>query len=309
MTRTEAAIDLADPNSPQAQLDALVGTSRTVLDVAEVEDPDLLSAKTRGETYDAIVFNDVLGRLADPVATLRHAVDLLAPDGRLVLSVPNAAHASVRLAQLEGRWVPATTASRVFVLDSLCALLDEAGLAIQQLRATVVDPLSTEVEGTPGPLPSPVVEWLRDQPGALDHHYVVLARPLGAGEAPGTRPQVQRVVLPHQARLVDAHTDAVLASRDRDHRLLTQRDHIIGLEANLAAAEFRAADALVRAKNAEAKFRKLRKQHQALRADAATVAPQERPRRVRQLTDRLRPQQSEPGAAQDGFDGEDVVDE
>lgn len=54
--------------------------------------------------YDAILFADVLEHLVDPWQVLRAMRGCLAPDGRVLLSVPNIAHWSARLNLLRGRF-------------------------------------------------------------------------------------------------------------------------------------------------------------------------------------------------------------
>lgn len=54
--------------------------------------------------YDLVVFADSLEHIVDPWHALNVAAGLLAPDGHLLVSVPNVSHYSVILQQLRGRW-------------------------------------------------------------------------------------------------------------------------------------------------------------------------------------------------------------
>lgn len=54
--------------------------------------------------YDVLIFADVLEHLTYPDEVLRAVSGLLKPRGRIVFSVPNMAHISVRLAILSGDW-------------------------------------------------------------------------------------------------------------------------------------------------------------------------------------------------------------
>jgi 2-polyprenyl-3-methyl-5-hydroxy-6-metoxy-1,4-benzoquinol methylase len=54
--------------------------------------------------FDLITFGDVLEHLVDPSATLREAKTLLNPGGRILISLPNIAHWSIRAKLLLGRW-------------------------------------------------------------------------------------------------------------------------------------------------------------------------------------------------------------
>jgi len=53
--------------------------------------------------YDVVLAGDVFEHLIRPLDVLRAAVELLEPDGAVVLSVPNVAHADLRLSLLQGR--------------------------------------------------------------------------------------------------------------------------------------------------------------------------------------------------------------
>jgi SAM-dependent methyltransferase len=54
--------------------------------------------------YDAIVASELIEHVADPDAVLRKLAALLAPGGRIVLSVPNAGHYSIVEDLIAGRW-------------------------------------------------------------------------------------------------------------------------------------------------------------------------------------------------------------
>jgi len=86
--------------------------------VADLDHSDLTDVLA-GETFDVIVFGDVLEHLRDPLPPLRQARSLLAPGGYIVISIPNVAHGDVRMSLLLGRftyrnpvcWTPLTCAS------------------------------------------------------------------------------------------------------------------------------------------------------------------------------------------------------
>jgi len=58
----------------------------------------------RGAAFDGVVFKDVLEHVADPAALLRDARSLLRPGGRVIASIPNVAHWTVRLRLLFGHF-------------------------------------------------------------------------------------------------------------------------------------------------------------------------------------------------------------
>ena len=243
--------------------------ARTHLD--EVVEADLnviaLADLFPGRDFDVIVFGDVLEHLLDPDAVLRSAVQLLATGGAVVISIPNVAHGSLRLALLSGRWdyretgLLDRTHLRFFTRESLVRMVADAGLHVTCLRATVADPLGCEVEIDDESLPGTIVEWVRRQPDALTHQFVLRAE-VGRAEGTPVPSLLPAVELPP---VDDAHSEraalevrdaAVVAERpvlideltDARRRILTLRDHAIGAEAAVgtARAEVEAANAQTR---------------------------------------------------------------
>ena len=99
-----------------------------------------------GETFDCIVFNDVLEHVVDPWATLDRAREHLATGGHVVASIPNVRHVIVvRDLLLRGRWdyadwgVLDRTHLRFFTRSSIEALFASAGMEIERL--TPINPI------------------------------------------------------------------------------------------------------------------------------------------------------------------------
>jgi methionine biosynthesis protein MetW len=94
-------------------------------------------------SFDLVVLADVLEHLADPAAALTRAVGWCRPGGAVLVSVPNVAHWSARLALARGRWPQEQSGTfdsshlRWFTRASLAELLTSAGLADVQLDAIV----------------------------------------------------------------------------------------------------------------------------------------------------------------------------
>jgi 2-polyprenyl-3-methyl-5-hydroxy-6-metoxy-1,4-benzoquinol methylase len=92
------------------------------------------------DRFDVIILGDVLEHLRDPGAALADLLTLLAPGGRVIISVPNVAHIDVRLMLLEGRWeyqgtgLLDATHLRWFTKTSLRAMLRDAGLVATRLE-------------------------------------------------------------------------------------------------------------------------------------------------------------------------------
>jgi 2-polyprenyl-3-methyl-5-hydroxy-6-metoxy-1,4-benzoquinol methylase len=171
---TVSGIEYDSEAAEQARphLDQLVVGDLNVLD---------LSAAFEGRTFDAIVLGDILEHLPEPNEILARLSGLLAPGGSVVLSVPNVAHGSVRLALLQGSWdyrdlgLMDRTHLRFFTRATLLAMVRSAGLVAVDVRATTLDPLDGEVTVDVDRLPAGVVDWVRHQPDAVSYQFVVRA--------------------------------------------------------------------------------------------------------------------------------------
>jgi len=289
LSRYESEIDLANPNGSHSLLVALAGEGRRVLDVgcwtgglgkafasrgctvtgveldpeaarrarsvlSDVVEADLEQTPLRElfepGSFDVIVFGDVLEHVTQPGRVLRDALDLLAPEGRVLASIPNVGHGSVRLALLRGDWQYTDTGLldrthlRFFSRQGVLDLFSSAGMVVDELKATIMDPLGGGVDVRRGGLPVGLVEWVRDQPDSLVFQYVVAARLPRTGEVvDNSSVDLVPAVPLEQARLSDEHTERAAADLEARHRVLTVRDHIVGLEAQAATAQSRASTA------------------------------------------------------------------
>ena len=99
--------------------------------------------------FDYILFADVLEHLYDPWEVARRASALLAPDGKVIVSIPNMAHSAVVLEIISGHFTYGQTGLldnthiRFFTLDSILALIDGAGLSAVLLDAVCKLPEAT----------------------------------------------------------------------------------------------------------------------------------------------------------------------
>lgn len=227
-------------------------------------------------SFDRVVFGDVLEHLLDPARALRSAVRLLRPGGAVVLSVPNVAHGSVRLALLQGRWQYTDTGLldrthvSFFTYESLMATLHAEGLVVTDLRATVFDALGTEVQVDGEVLPDAVVDWVRHQPYADVYQFVLSASRAEDVSAPEATRITPAELLPPAD---DEHTErarrlevarasledpasAAAEVLDLRHRMLTARDHAMGQEAQLGVlrSDLAIANEELRKSHADAKF-------------------------------------------------------
>jgi len=107
------------------------------------------------ETFDVILCGDVLEHLKDPGAVLRKLRRRLGPEGYLVVSLPNVAHASVRLSLLAGEFTYVreglldATHLRFFTLASMVELFNRCGFEIRDLYRAKQGPFDTEIRVSP----------------------------------------------------------------------------------------------------------------------------------------------------------------
>ncbi|MBA2478880.1 MAG: class I SAM-dependent methyltransferase [Sporichthyaceae bacterium] len=220
MSKYDTEVDLENAGTSHALIVDLVGHNKTVLDVgcstgylarvlreqgckvsgaeidpaaaAEAEEylekvvvddldtMDLVDAFS-GETFDAVVFGDVLEHLRDPLPTLRQARKLLSPGGSVIVSVPNVAHGAVRLALLRGKFpyrplgLLDSTHLRFFTRDGLEDLMREAGLVMVDTRRSVAGIFETELGIEPEDYDPVLVHELEDDLDATTYQFVVRA--------------------------------------------------------------------------------------------------------------------------------------
>jgi SAM-dependent methyltransferase len=91
------------------------------------------------DTYDVLLFMDVLEHLKDPLSVLKNLRPLLSEEGYLIASVPNIANWRIRLSLFMGKFEYQESGLldkghlRFFTLKTLKKLFDEAGYRIVYL--------------------------------------------------------------------------------------------------------------------------------------------------------------------------------
>ncbi len=102
----------------------------------DLESPTALGPALSGRRFDVVLCGDVLEHTRDPAAVLRRLVELLEPDGRVLISLPNVAAWTVRAGLLAGRFdysdsgILDRTHLRFFTEASARALVRDAGLEV-----------------------------------------------------------------------------------------------------------------------------------------------------------------------------------
>jgi 2-polyprenyl-3-methyl-5-hydroxy-6-metoxy-1,4-benzoquinol methylase len=171
-----AGIELHGPAAATARsrLDLLVEGS--VVDVELPFEPD---------SFDYLIFADVLEHLPDPDAALRRCLPLLKPGGRVIISVPNWRFYTVLLRLIVDRWsytdagVRDRTHLRVFTRHSLLAFVRRNGLELEQLGRNLRLIEDQSQIGRLGALATRISNatlgrWVA--PDLLAYQYVVLAQ-------------------------------------------------------------------------------------------------------------------------------------
>jgi 2-polyprenyl-3-methyl-5-hydroxy-6-metoxy-1,4-benzoquinol methylase len=203
------------------------------------------------DRFDVIVAADVLEHLKDPLGALTRLRRFLKPEGFFVVSLPNVAHASVRLALLQGRFeyrdlgLIDRTHLRFFTHETIKQLFDDAELAIVQIHRQEAPIAIEDAPVDLGTVPEAVIGELENDPDARTYQFVIKAVSL---ELPGLRELQSRIH--EQALLADtAERDRTMAQqelsllREQVHEQLTT---ISARERELRVALVDAHDQLLR---------------------------------------------------------------
>jgi O-antigen biosynthesis protein len=201
--------------------------------IGDVENLDLETCL--GESFDVIVFGDVLEHLREPLRTLRRLKHFLRFGGYAVASIPNIAHGSVRLALLQGRFeyhplgLLDDTHLRFFTRKSAEQLFKDAGFQTIEIKRSRLGIFDTEIEIDEDLIPKEALQAVRRDPEALTYQFVVAARPDGEVDVPATASSEELIYgltrklrrLEELRRLHDLRTEQ-LAEKEREVARLTQ---------------------------------------------------------------------------------------
>ena len=174
-----------------------------VVDLPTVVGPD---------SFDAVAAGDIIEHLRDPARLLRSVAALLRPGGRVVASIPNVAHGSVRLALLTGAFPYADaglldrTHLRFFTRTSVQELFASAGFEIEQLER-VQAPIDRATPYDRTLLVPGIEEAVASMPEANTFEFVVVARPID-------RAPIQSVAVTHEKSDPDEQSVLLAAQAD-----------------------------------------------------------------------------------------------
>lgn len=116
---------------------AIAATRCTQVFTVDLDAPDALKDAATGAPYDVLLAAAVLEHLKHPQRLLEQARALLKPGARVIVSLPNVAHWSIRLQLLRGRFdyqdygVMDRTHLHLYTLDTGRALLEDAGCRVE----------------------------------------------------------------------------------------------------------------------------------------------------------------------------------
>ncbi len=123
-----------------AEAAAIASTRLARVIVGNVETLDLADLGLEPESFDALVFGDVLEHMTDPWRVLGELARLLRPGGQALACIPNVQHWSVIVDLLRGRWeyqdegLMDRTHLRFFAAESLRPMFSGAGLQVFDVR-------------------------------------------------------------------------------------------------------------------------------------------------------------------------------
>ncbi len=144
-------------------------------------DDESLWLKLEGETFDAILFGDVLEHLKDPLRTLRESAKHLRPSGVVIISVPNIAHADVKIALLNGTFpygesgLLDSTHVHFFTKGSLLEMVHQAGLVPVEVCRITAPVFTTEIGVQRGDIDDQVLEKVLDDRESETYQFVIKA--------------------------------------------------------------------------------------------------------------------------------------
>jgi 2-polyprenyl-3-methyl-5-hydroxy-6-metoxy-1,4-benzoquinol methylase len=212
--------------------------------VGDLSDPAVIAEAIDDERFDVVVGGDVLEHLPDPLRVLRACRAALKPGGYVVLSLPNIAHADVKLQLLAGRFPYQDTGLldrthlHFFTLESIEEMVRDAGLLLIDVRRVTLPVFSTEQAVDRGTVSPEVLASVLADPESETYQFVVRATIHdGDLEVAGLAERVVRLQTEldrEQARRVRAETELDAARAEvSDLRALHEEamGHARGFEA------------------------------------------------------------------------------
>ena len=133
-----------------------------------------------GIKFDYILFADVLEHLTCAEEVMKRAADMLAPDGRICVSVPNIAHNSVIIDLLKNKFdytstgLMDSTHVHFYTRESLDRFVAQCGLYVEKRYATYTQVGLNEFENTYAELPEKLANMLKTRRYGEVYQYVYI---------------------------------------------------------------------------------------------------------------------------------------
>ena len=224
-----------------------------------------LNLKLNTRKFDVILADDVLEHCLYPELVLLQLHDLLAPGGYVIVSIPNIAHADVRLSLLSGKFeyqdqgLLDRTHIRFFTRATFNHFVEDNGFSIDQIFGATVPIGATEFGRHDPNIPWSTIEYIEKDRDATVYQYISKLVPVEGWNKPTNnkelkdRPSQPTAELLAEIsllqELVQRHTTfhrlhQLRTTQDELRRLeiqlLSARDHAIGINAELGEARHRA---------------------------------------------------------------------
>ena len=150
-----------------------------------ITDLDWLDLRDRliGRKFDVVLAGDVLEHCSKPELVLLQLHDLLNPGGYVVISLPNIAHADVRLALLSGEFNYSDTGLldrthvRFFTRSSIESFLTQNDFEMSEIFASTASIGTTEFGPPRTDIPIEAINFVQQDRDAMVYQYIVKATP------------------------------------------------------------------------------------------------------------------------------------
>jgi 2-polyprenyl-3-methyl-5-hydroxy-6-metoxy-1,4-benzoquinol methylase len=158
--------------------------------IGDIETLDL-DRELNGGQFDVVLLGDVLEHLKNPENLLTKLKKYLTPSGSLVVSLPNVAHGSVRLALLQGDFkyqsegLLDSTHLKFFTWETIRAVFRRTGYDIQKVKRIQVGIFHSGIKFDPLKVPVGAFRNLCRQPEAFTYQYVFNALPSNGASKDG----------------------------------------------------------------------------------------------------------------------------
>jgi SAM-dependent methyltransferase len=197
--------------------------------VGDLNDPATLAGYSA--EFDVVLAGDVLEHLIDPQVVLNRMVKLIVPTGRIILSLPNIAHADVKLMLMRGRFEYGSwglldrTHLRFFTLTSVRELVKHAGLQIVALERVLIPAFESELAIDRHTVPSAVLDEALADPESETYQFVLTAvRDDGDYQTTQLSAKYQEALGENQRLGVELARRTIALDRERARRQTAEND-------------------------------------------------------------------------------------